>query len=208
MTEEERKKFEAELSHFKEIGTFLTPGTPEKLDFEKLHPKKKEAEITYKTKIYKLEHLVGMHYLEVPRDIIDKLGGKFKMRLLCTINDKLTFQGGLVALGNGSGYISINMSRLKKLGLKFKDTVTISLKKDESEFGMEVSEELKELLEQDEEGMRRFKLLTPGKQRYIIHYVNTVKNSQLRIDRAIMLISNLKKTKEGKESFRAMLGLE
>ena len=94
------------------------------------------------------------------------------------------------------------------MGLKFKDTVTISLKKDESEYGMPLSEELKELLEQDDEGMRRFKMLTPGKQRYIIHYVNTVKNSQLRIDRAIMLISNLKKTKEGKESFRAMLGLE
>ena len=73
--------------------------------------KKKETEITYKTKIYKLEHLVGMHYLEVPPDIIDKLGGKFKMRLLCTVNNKLTFQGGLVALGNGSGYISINMGR-------------------------------------------------------------------------------------------------
>lgn len=170
--------------------------------------KKKEAEITYKSKIYKLEHLVGMHYFEVPPDIIDKLGGKFKMRLLCTINGKLTFQGGLMALGNGSAYISINMTRLKKLGLKFKDTVTVSLKKDESEYGMPLSEELKELLEQDEEGMRRFKMLTPGKQRYIIHYVNTVKNSQLRIDRAILLITNLKKTKEGKESFRAMLGLE
>ena len=114
----------------------------------------------------------------------------------------------MVALGNGSGYISINMSRLKKLGLKFKDTITVSLKKDESEYGMPLSEELKVLLEQDDEGMRRFKMLTPGKQRYIIHYVNTVKNSQLRIDRAILLITNLKKTKERKESFRAMLGLE
>lgn len=170
--------------------------------------KKKTAEISYKTKIFKLEHLVGMHYLEVPPDIIDALGGKFKMRLLCTVNNKLTFQGGLVALGNGSGYISINMQRLKKLGLKFKDEISVSLKKDESEYGMPLSDELKELLDQDQEGMRRFKMLTPGKQRYIIHYVNTVKNSQLRIDRAILLISNLKKTKEGKESFRAMLGLE
>ncbi|MCX6296151.1 MAG: YdeI/OmpD-associated family protein, partial [Bacteroidetes bacterium] len=110
--------------------------------------------------------------------------------------------------GKGNGYISINASRLKKLGLKFKDEVLVSLKKDESEFGMEVSEELKELLEQDEEGLRRFNMLTPGKQRYIIHYVNTVKSSQLRINRAIMLITNLKKTKEGKESFREMLGLD
>ncbi len=170
--------------------------------------KKKNTELSYKTKINKLEHLVGMHYLKVPAKIIEQLGGKFKMRLLCTVNNKLTFQGGLVALGKGNGYISINASRLKKLGLKFKDDVIVSLKKDESEFGMEVSEELKELLEQDEEGLRRFNMLTPGKQRYIIHYVNTVKSSQLRINRAIMLITNLKKSKEGKESFREMLGLD
>ena len=169
---------------------------------------RKENTIIYKSKIYKLEHLVGMHYFEVPVDVIEKLGGKFKMRLLCTINDKLTFQGGVVALGNGNGYISINTTRLKKLGLKFKDEITVSLKKDVSEYGMAMSEELKELLEQDKEGLRRFKILAPGKQRYIIHYVNTVKNSQKRIDRAIMLITNLKKTKEGKESFREMLGLE
>lgn len=169
---------------------------------------KKIKDITYQTRIYKLEHLVGMHYFEVPPDIIDQLGGTFKMRLLCTINNKLTFQGGLVALGNGSGYVSINAARLKKLGLKFKDEITVSLKEDNSEYGMDMSDELKELLAQDEEGMRRFKQLTPGKQRYIIHYVNSVKSSQLRIDRAILLITNLKRTKEGKESFRAMLGLE
>ncbi|MGZ4056577.1 MAG: YdeI/OmpD-associated family protein, partial [Bacteroidia bacterium] len=61
---------------------------------------------------------------------------------------------------------------------------------------------------QDEEGMRRFKMLTKGKQRYIIYYVAMVKSSQKRIDRAILLITNLKKTKEGKESFREMLGLK
>lgn len=170
--------------------------------------KKENNCVTYKSKIYKLEHLVGMHYFEVPVDVIEKLGGKFKMRLLCTINGKLTFQGGIVALGNGNGYISINAARLKKLGLKFKDEVSVTLKKDESKYGMAMPEELKELLDQDEEGMRRFKMLPPGKQRYIIYYVGMVKSSQKRIDRAILLITNLKKTKEGKESFREMLGLE
>lgn len=168
--------------------------------------KKKEIPITYKTKIYKLERLLGMHYLEVPPDIIDQLGGKLKIRLICTVNDKISFQCGLMALGNGSAYISINNARLKKLGLKFKDTATVSLKKDDSEYGMEMPEELKELLKQDEEGQRRFNLLTAGFQRYIIYYVAGVKNTQKRVDRAIMLITNLKKTKEGKETFRQLLG--
>ncbi len=168
----------------------------------------KKPSINFETKIYKLEHLLGMNYLEVPVDIVEQLGGKFKVRLICTVNDKLSFQCGLVALGNGNGYISINAARMKKLGVKFKDKVEVKLEKDESKYGMPVSEELAELLKQDVEGRRRFNMLTPGKQRYIIHYVNTVKNTQLRIDRAVLLITNLKKTKEGKESFREMLGLE
>jgi uncharacterized protein YdeI (YjbR/CyaY-like superfamily) len=84
----------------------------------------------------------------------------------------------------------------------------VVLEKDESKYGMEVPPELAELLAQDPEGAARFEGLTPGKQRYIIQYVSTVKSSQLRIDRAFLLIGNLKRLPVGKESFRAMLGLE
>ncbi|MEJ8758538.1 YdeI/OmpD-associated family protein [Pontibacter sp. H259] len=160
--------------------------------------------IIYKTHINKLPHLPG-HYIEVPAEVVEQLGGNFKVRVLCTVNNKLTFQGGLVALGGGAGYININNARLKKLGLQDGTEVQVSLDSDESEFGMEVPEELTELLNQDEEGKRRFALLPPGKQRYIIYYVAGVKSSQLRIDRALLLINNLKQLPLGKESFREML---
>lgn len=130
-----------------------------------------------------------------------------KMRVICTVNNKLSFQGGLVALGEGSAYITLNAKRMKELGVKLGSEVTISLAKDESEFGMEVPEELSELLKQDPEGKKRFETLSPGKQRYIIHYVSSVKSSHLRADRAVLLISNLKKLPLGKENFREMLGL-
>ena len=76
---------------------------------------------------------------------------------------------------------------------------TVELVPDESEFGMPVPEELDELFAQDEEGFRRFCGLSPGKQRNIIHFVSSVKNSQSRIDRALKLINNLKLLPEGKE---------
>lgn len=161
--------------------------------------------INYKTHINKLPHLPG-NYVEVPAEVVEQLGGKFKVRLLCTINDKLSFQTGLVALGGGAGYINVNNKRLKQLGLAIGTEVQISLEPDNSEFGMEVPEELSELLAQDDEGKRRFDLLPPGKQRYIIYYVAGVKSSQLRIDRALLLINNLKQLPLGKESFREMLG--
>jgi hypothetical protein len=162
--------------------------------------------ITYKTRIERLEYLNGMHYLEIPFDVIQQLGGSLKVRLLCTVNKKLTFPCGPIALGNGNGLITINKKRMKELGVGFKDEVQLSLIKDPSKYGMEIPGELSELLKQDKEGARRFKLLPPGKQRYIIYYVSQVKSSQLKINRAILLIENLKKTKPGKESFREMLG--
>lgn len=160
--------------------------------------------LNYKTHINKLPHLPG-HYIEVPAEIVQQFGGKFKVRLLCTINDKLTFQGGLVALGGGTGYISINNKRLKQLGVQSGDEVQVKLEPDESEFGMEIPEELTEIFNQDDEGKRRFDMLPPGKQRYILYFVAGVKSSQLRIDRALLLINNLKQLSIGKESFREML---
>ena len=111
-----------------------------------------------------------------------------------------------MALGEGKAYISINAARMKKLKVEEGDTVSVSLTKDESKYGMELPEELVEIFRQDKEAKRRFDLLTPGKQRYIIFYVAGVKNPQLRIDRAMLLLTNLKKLPEGKEEFRAMLG--
>lgn len=167
----------------------------------------KKFNIEYSTRIEKLPHMINMHYVEVFAHLIKQMGGKINIRVLCTLNDKLTFQGGLVALGNGNAYLTVNAKRMKDLKLKLGSAVKVKLQNDTSEYGMEMCEELKELLAQDQEGKRRFNLLTPGKQRYIINYVATVKSSQLRINRALLLITNLKKLPIGKENFREMLGL-
>jgi uncharacterized protein YdeI (YjbR/CyaY-like superfamily) len=95
---------------------------------------------------------------------------------------------------------------MKKLKVQEGDTVSVSLAKDESKYGMSLPVEMIEILKQDKEAKRRFDMLTPGKQRYIIFYVAGVKTPQLRIDRAMLLLGNLKNLPEGKEEFRAMLG--
>lgn len=162
----------------------------------------------YTTPIRRLAYLMGVHYVEVPEEEVQQLGGKLNVRLLCTINGAITFQCGLVALGQGSGYISLNAKRMKQAKVRHGDEVTVALAKDCSAYGVEMPPELAELLQQDEEGSQRFHLLAPGKQRYIIQYVGGVKSSQLRIDRAILLIGNLKRLPQGKESFRDMLGIK
>ncbi|RDV12597.1 DUF1905 domain-containing protein [Pontibacter diazotrophicus] len=160
--------------------------------------------IHFQTHIGLLSHLPGIHYLEVPKEVVQELG---KGRLYCTVNGKLKFQCGLMALGEGKAYISISKKRMQETGVKLGDTIAATLERDESQFGTEVPAEMEELLRQDEEGNRRFLLLKPGMQRYMLQHVAGVNNPQLRVDRAITLIENLKKLPEGKENFRAMLGL-
>ncbi len=161
--------------------------------------------IKFTTRVQPLEHL-KMTFIEVPKEIVVKLGGVMNQRLQCTVNKTVTWQCGLVAYKKGSGYISLNKKILKELNAGVGTEVDVSLMKDTSKYGMTMSEELKSLLKQDKEGSRRFHLLAPGKQRYIIYYVSQVKSSQLRIDRAIKLIENLKKLPIGKETFAKVLG--
>lgn len=161
--------------------------------------------VSFKTHIDKLSYL-NTFYLEIPANVVKKIGGIGKMRLLCEVNKKITFQCGLMSLPEGKAYISINSKRMKELGVEQGDTVDIRLTEDKSEFGVDVPEELTELFKQDPEGKKRFDQLKPGMQRYILNYVAIVKSPQLRVDRAFLLISNLKTLPIGKENFREMLG--
>jgi bacteriocin resistance YdeI/OmpD-like protein/uncharacterized protein DUF1905 len=164
--------------------------------------------VTFKTRIHLLEMLMNVNYLLIPSSIVKKLGGVSKSRLKCTVNNTLTFQCGMVTLGEGQAYITLNKKRMKELAVNTGDVVDILLVKDDSKYGMEMPVELAELLIQDPESDRRFHKLTPGKQRNIIYYVSALKSSQGRINRAVKLIGNLVNCPEGKENMRIILGVE
>jgi hypothetical protein len=167
---------------------------------------------SFQSEIFHLKSL-KLHYIEIEEEILQKTVSEdeknlYKQRFIIKINDSESWQAGVVALGNGKGYITVKTAFLKKHRLQLGDIVDVHLEKDESEFGMEFSAELKEVLFQDPEGERRFNLLPKGKQRYIIYYVNQVKSSQKRVERSLLLIGNLKRTQVGKEEFRFLLGKE
>jgi hypothetical protein len=115
-------------------------------------------------------------------------------RVVCTINDKLVIHCAIMPYGD-AWYISMNKTNLKKLGLKPGSPVAVSIRKDDSEFGMPMPEELWEVLEQDPEAKGYFDGLTAGKKRSLIHLVNAVKNVDKRIERAFMIADKLRETK-------------
>jgi uncharacterized protein YdeI (YjbR/CyaY-like superfamily) len=89
------------------------------------------------------------------------------------------------------------------LKLKEGSTIRVHLEKDKSEFGLPFPAELEEVLAQDMAGKDYFFKLTPGRQRNIIYGVSQVKNTDLRIRRAMIMVEHLKKNK-GKIDFRQL----
>jgi len=149
---------------------------------------------------------VGYCHITVPPKVVKQVGG-FGTRLLCSINDNEQIHSGLMGKGDGRGLIIVNKKNQKKWGLTIGDEVTATIELDHSKYGMKMPEELEALLDQDRVGLERFEKLTPGKQRYIIAYVDGVKSVQKRIDRAIMLIENLKTMPE-KFDYRHLMGMD
>lgn len=166
--------------------------------------------IIFDSQIDRLDKL-RLYYVEIPYAVLEqtKLDSDktiYAQRFLIQLNDSEIWQAGAVSLGNQRGYISVKSALLKKLNLALGSKVRVQLQRDLSEFGMEVSPELAEVLHSDPEAHMRFQQLPAGKQRYIIYYVNQVKSSDKRIERSLLLLGNLKKSMPGKESFRELLG--
>jgi hypothetical protein len=151
-----------------------------------------------------------LHFLIIPSEILTTINkgeekGKFNQRVIVRVNDTIEWQGGIVALKDGDGYISFSGSRMKKLGLERFDEVNVELKLDDSEFGHEFPEELEELFIQDPAVKERFQMMTKGKQRTIIYYILQAKSSDKRLERTVLYMNNLKLIAPGKETMSAIL---
>ena len=130
----------------------------------------------------------GYFYLEVPAAYVQKLSRQRKTRLLCTLDQDLTYRCGLNHLGNGDFYIILSQKNLKDLGKQLGSHVRVSLEEDPNPLGVEIPEVLVVLLEQEAFLQQKFEALSDGKKRSIIHQINRIKNIDLKISRAQKLL--------------------
>jgi len=147
--------------------------------------------------------LWGCHF-GVPKAVADTLiGAGDSKRVVCLLNDKLEYQCALVPRGDGTFVITVNKKIQTSLGLKIGSKVSVSLRKDESEYGLPMPEELAELLTQDEVGHQLIHALTPGKLRTLLYIIGQPKNSDIRLHRAIVVVEHLKANK-GKIDYKQL----
>lgn len=152
-----------------------------------------EDVVRFESTLDRLPRKGGEFYIMVPDDVaMQFVEGRKPARVRCILNDKVDFQCAIRPKGGGGFYINIGTPLRQEGKFVLGQKLRAAVRKDESEFGRDVPEELQELLEMDEEGKRLFYDSLPSHQRAIIYYVAGAKSVQVRIDRAIMMINRLK----------------
>ncbi len=142
------------------------------------------------------------YYIQISDEVAEKyIEGKDR-RIVCTLNDKESIHCALMPSPRGY-FILINQSLKKKLGLQLGESVQLKIEKDRSKYGMPMSEEFEACLAEEAEAFAYFERLTPGKQRNLIHLVNQVKSSEIRIRRSLAIVEHLI-TEKGKVEYKRL----
>lgn len=132
----------------------------------------------------------GYFYLQIEADIVNQFTNKGRTRLICKLNNELSFQCGLNHLGDGNFFIIVSTKNMKKLDRQASDLLQFELTEDPNPLGVEMPEVFESLLEQDEELKRKFDQFSDGKKRSILHLTSRIKDIDKQIARITEAINN------------------
>ncbi len=133
--------------------------------------------------------------IDIPIDTANYFINKKYKRIVVKITCKeksMEFHAALQKSKN-KYYILFSKEKQKKLNVLVNDGLEITLSKDTSKYGVEMPEEFEAVLQSDFDGASLFESLTDGKKRGLIYHILKIKNSQTRIDKALIIIENLKR---------------
>lgn len=148
---------------------------------------------TFETKLKQDETstLMWDYRIIVPLEYVKSLLEDDK-RVLCGINGLSKIHAALLSNGAGDYFIMVNKEIRKKLKIETGDTLSITIEKDTSTYGMAVPEAFTELCHQDPEGNDSFHALTPGKQRNLLHLMGKPKSEQKQLEKVLIIFDYLK----------------
>ena len=142
------------------------------------------------------------HHFKVPENIASTFIDGANRRVICRLNGSLELRAALMPSQEG-WYILLNKNNRNQLGVSVGGPLEVAMKKDHSEFGMEMPDQLQLILGQNEQAEKAFYSLTKGKQRSLIYIVNKVKNPESRLKKALAIGHHLEEAK-GKLDFKRL----
>jgi hypothetical protein len=118
----------------------------------------------------------GYFYLTIEAAIINQFERKRHTRLVCHLDEKISYQCGLNHLGDGNFFIIIAGKYLEQLGKKVGSFVHFRIEEDPNPLGVDVPEVLTVLLMQDENLRNIYDKITDGKKRALIFSILKIKD--------------------------------
>lgn len=132
----------------------------------------------------------GYYYLKVDAEIVNQFEKKRATRLICVIDDKISYSCGLNHLGDGNFFLIVATAKLKQLNKSLGDWVAVDIYEDPNPLGVEEPEVLKVLLEQDSDAKKRYDALSDGKKRSLIYSIIKVKNIDLQVQKILTFLES------------------
>lgn len=166
--------------------------------------KSQSKPLRFTGKLEKSDNRLWGSHIAVPPAIVQKLISKTSRRVIRTLNGSEEQQCALLPFAKGKYVVSLNKKLCTTLGLEIGSKVVVTLRKDESKYGLPVPAELEEYMRQDKEGDRIFHALTVGKQRTLIYMVGSTIDPDLRAWKAALIIRHLKEN-AGTINYRQLL---
>lgn len=141
--------------------------------------------------------LVNQYHLLIPNEIAAPFADAKQNRVKVKASFKsnaIEFYAALKKDKVNDMYLMMFGKRYQKeLGVFQNDYFEMQLFEDTSKYGVDMPEVLEAVFLSDYEAFEIFEKFTAGKKRSIIYGISFYKNSQTRIDRALILCDNLKR---------------
>lgn len=149
----------------------------------------KKQRFLFETRLVEYDNTLVNTVVELPADVVKKLP-KGRVRVEGKLNE-VSFNLGVQSKKSGARYLSISQAMRKAAKVKPGDKVKVMFNLVDPD-KLELPEEMEAVLAQDEAGAKLWNKLTVGLQRSLVHYINSTKNIDLRIERALYLMNKVK----------------
>ncbi len=123
----------------------------------------------------------GYFYLKIDAEVVNQFAKKKTTRLICSIDDSISYRCGLNHLGDGNFYIIVATKYLDQISKQLGDVVSFKIDIDPDQLGVEVPEVLSVFLEQEPQSKKLFDQLTDGKKRSLIYSIRRLKSLDIQV---------------------------
>ena len=149
------------------------------------------SQFTFNSKLEKLQSNLSYTALFLPFEIVAQLPEKGRLRVAGLLNNKIPFNLAILNLKEGPKYLTVGSMLRKEAKINIGDLVQVSFQLVDPNL-LELPEELEIALAQDEDAQKVVGTFTVGYKRSLAHYINSTKNIDLRIKRALELLEKAK----------------